>query len=63
MTKQERVLKAVENIINEFGELRNEGIISDMWYKHVHELRRAAWNAYYEQVKIVEKQQQILGSN
>ena len=60
MTNQERVLQAVENIINEFGNLRNDGVVSDMWYKHMHELRKAAWNAYYEQKAIVEKQKELM---
>ena len=60
MTNQERVLQAVENIINEFGSLRNDGVVSDMWYKHMHELRKAAWNAYYEQKAVVEKQKEAM---
>jgi len=60
MTNQEKVLAAIEKIINQFGELRAEGVVADMWYKHMHELRSAAWNAYYEQVKVVEKQKQAL---
>jgi hypothetical protein len=60
MTKQERVLQAIENIINEFGKLRNDGVVSDMWYKHMHELRGAAWKAYHEQSALVEKQKELL---
>ena len=56
MTAQEKVLAAIEKIINQFGELRAEGVVADMWYKNMHELRSAAWNAYHEQMKIVEKQ-------
>jgi hypothetical protein len=55
MTPQERILVAVENIINEFGDLRNSGIPADMWRKHMHNLRSAAWEAYYEQKKVVDK--------
>lgn len=50
MTNQERALEAVENIINEFGKLRRDGVVSDMWYKHMHELRSAyecAMRAYF----------------
>ena len=60
MTTQEKVLVAIEKIINQFGELRAEGVVADMWYKHMHDLRSAASNAYYEQVKVVEKQKQAL---
>lgn len=60
MTKQERVLQAIENIISEFGSLRNEGIVADMWYKHMHELRKAAWTAYHEQKTLVEKQKEMM---
>lgn len=59
MTNQERVLQAVENIISEFGSLREDGVVADMWYKHMHELRKAAWNAYYEQKIIVDKQKEL----
>ena len=60
MTNQERVLDAIENIINEFGKLRNDGVVSDMWYKHMYDLRTAAWNAYHEQKTIVEKQKELM---
>ena len=60
MTSQEKVLAAIEKIINRFGELRAEGVVADMWYRHVHDLRSAAWNAYHEQMRIVEKQKQAL---
>ena len=59
MTNQERVLDAIENIINEFGKLRNDGVVSDMWYKHMHELRSSAWKAYYEQKAVVSKQRGV----
>lgn len=59
MTNQERVLEAVMNIINEFGKLRADGVVADMWYKHMHELRSAAWKAYDEQSKIVAKQKEV----
>lgn len=55
MNKQERVLQAVEAIIQQFGDLRNEGVVSDMWYRHIHDLRQAAWKAYYAQKEIVDK--------
>jgi hypothetical protein len=60
MTKQERVLQAVENMLNEFGKLRADGVVADMWYKHMHELRSAAWAAYYAQKEIVEKQKEAV---
>lgn len=55
MTAQERVLIAVENIINEFGQLRSDGVVADMWHSHMHNLREAAWAAYYKQKDLVEK--------
>ena len=58
MTKQERILTAIENMINELGQLRNDGIPADCWHRHMHELRSAAWNAYHEQKRIVEKQRE-----
>lgn len=60
MTNQERALEAVENIIGEFGKLRRDGVVSDMWYKHMHELRSAAWAAYYAQKEIVQKQKESM---
>ena len=59
MTAQERVLIAVENMINEIGQLRADGVPADMWYKHMHDLRSAAWKAYYDQKAIVEKQKEL----
>ena len=56
MTKQQRVMQAIENMINELGQLRNDGVPADAWHKHMHDLRSAAWNAYYEQQKIVAEQ-------
>ena len=58
MTNQERTLQAIENIINEFGQLRADGVPADAWHKHMHDLRSAAWNAYYAQAEIVKKQQE-----
>jgi hypothetical protein len=59
MTNQERVLDAIEKMINEFGSLRKDGVVSDMWYKHVHEARSALWKAYYAQKDIVTKQKEV----
>lgn len=60
MTNQERILEAVENMISEFGKLRQDGVVADTWYKHIHELRSAAWKAYYDQKAIVEKQKEMM---
>ena len=60
MTAQERVLVAIERMINEIGQLRADGVVADMWYKHMHDLRTAAWNAYHEQKAIVEKQKELM---
>jgi len=56
MTNQDRVMKSIENMINEFGNLRNDGVPADAWHKHMHDLRSAAWTAYYAQKKVIEKQ-------
>lgn len=56
MTKQDRILTAIENIITEFGQLRQDGIPADCWHRHMHDLRAAAWTAWHEQKKIIEKQ-------
>jgi hypothetical protein len=56
MTKQERILSAIERIISEFGYLREDGIPADSWHRHMHDLRSAAWKAYDAQREIVAKQ-------
>lgn len=57
MNNQEQVLEAIETIIDQFGKLRNNGVPADAWHRHMHDLRTAAWAAYYAQKAIVEKQQ------
>lgn len=47
MNKKEQILKALENIINQRGELRAAGFAIDSLPADFNKIIDAAWSAYY----------------